>query len=58
VRTDDRRGGSVLAVAWFAFWRGQRWALLVEALIGWPHVIAIMALYSGRGAPIITGATV
>ncbi len=30
-----------LGVAWFAFRRGQRWALwllLVGALIGWPHL--------------------
>jgi len=49
-----------LAVAWFPFRRGQRWALwalLVGALIGWPHLIAIMAMYSGQGAPIMTGAT-
>jgi hypothetical protein len=43
-----------LAVAWFAFWRGQRsalWALLVGALI------AIMAMYPGQGAPITTVVT-
>src|SRR5439155_5342911 len=49
-----------LAVTWFAFRRGQRWslwALLVGALIGWPHLVAIMVMYSGQGAPITTGAT-
>ena len=49
-----------LAVAWFPFRRGQRWALwalLVGALIGWPHLIAIMAMYSGQRAPITSGAT-
>ena len=49
-----------LAVIWFAFRRGQRWALwalLLGALIGWPHVIAIMAMYSQQGAPIASGAS-
>ena len=53
-------GALFLAVTWFAFRRGQRWALwalLVGALIGWPHLIAIMAMYSGQGAPITSGAT-
>ncbi len=49
-----------LAVTWFAFRRGHRWALwslLVGALIGWPHVTAIMAMYSHQGAPIASGAS-
>jgi hypothetical protein len=48
-----------LAVTWFAFRNGQRWALwtlLVGALIGWPHLMAIMAMYSQHGAPITSGA--
>jgi len=48
-----------LAVTWFAFRNGQRWALwtlLVGALIGWPHLVAIMAMYSQKGAPIASGA--
>ena len=52
--------GLFLAVTWFAFRRGQRWALwalLVGALIGWPHLIAIMAMYSQQGAPIASGAS-
>lgn len=50
-----------LAVTWFAFRRGQRWALwalLIGALIGWPHLIAIMTMYSGQRAPITSGAAV
>ena len=49
-----------LAVTWFAFRRGQRWALwalLIGALIGWPHLVAIMTMYAGQGAPIGSGAT-
>jgi hypothetical protein len=49
-----------LAITWFAFRRGQRWALwalLVGALIGWPHLIAIMAMYSQQRAPIASGAS-
>src|SRR5229473_2813942 len=45
-------GAVFLAVTWFAFRNGQRWALwtlLVGALIGWPHLIAIMAMYSPTG---------
>jgi hypothetical protein len=48
-----------LAVTWFAFRRGQRWALwalLLGALIGWPHVLAIMTMYSAQRAPITSGA--
>ena len=49
-----------LAVTWFAFRRGQRWALwalLLGALIGWAHLIAIIAIYSQQGAPIAFGAS-
>lgn len=52
-------GAVFLAVTWFAFRNGQRWALwtlLVGALIGWPHLIAIMAIYSRQGASITSGA--
>jgi hypothetical protein len=49
-----------LAVTWFGFRRGHGWALwtlLVAALIGWPHIIAIITLYSSKGAPVASGIT-
>ena len=49
-----------LGVTWFGLRRHQRWAVwvfFVGVLIGWLHLIAIMAMYSREGASIRSGAT-